>query len=55
MSDPNANTDLIKNKLDILRQAQDKAKQDLNVARGQLQALLTERQEAVLVENGLLD
>jgi hypothetical protein len=55
LSDPNANTDLIKNKLDILRQAQDKAKQDLNVARGQLQALLTERQEAVLVENGLLD
>ena len=33
----------------------DKAKQDLNVARSQLQALLTERQEAVLVEYGLLD
>jgi hypothetical protein len=55
LSDPDANSDLIKNKLDILRQAQDKAKQDLTVARSQLQALLTARQEAVLVENGLLD
>ncbi len=55
LSDPDANADLIKNKLDILRQAQDKAKQDLTVARSQLQALLTERQEAVLVEYGLLD
>jgi hypothetical protein len=55
LSDPSANSDLIKNKLDILRQAQDKAKQDLTVARGQLQALLTQRQEAVLVEYGLLD
>jgi hypothetical protein len=55
LEDANANPDLIKNKLDILRQAQDKAKQDLTVARKQLQALLTERQEAVLVEYGLLD
>lgn len=55
LSDDNASSDLIKNKLDILRQAQDKAKQDLTVARSQLQALLTERQEAVLVENGILD
>jgi hypothetical protein len=55
LSDDNASPDLIKNKLDILRQAQDKAKQDLTVARSQLQALLTEKQEAVLVEYGLLD
>jgi len=55
LGDDNASPDLIKNKLDILRQAQDKAKQDLTVARSQLQALLTERQEAVLVEYGLLD
>jgi hypothetical protein len=55
LADPDANPDLIKTKLDILRQAQDKAKQDLTVARSQLQALLTERQEAVLVEYGLLD
>ena len=55
LDDPSANPDLIKNKLEILRQAQDKAKQDLTVARSQLQALLTERQEAVLVEYGLLD
>lgn len=55
LNDPDSPSDLIKNKLDILRQAQDKAKQDLTVARSQLQALLTERQEAVLVEYGLLD
>jgi hypothetical protein len=55
LSDPNAPSDLIQNKLDTLRQAQDKAKQDLTVARSQLQALLTQRQEAVLVEYGLLD
>lgn len=55
LSDSNASSDLIKNKLDVLRQAQAKAKQDLTVARNALQALLTERQEAVLVEYGLLD
>jgi hypothetical protein len=55
IDDPNSPSDLIHNKLDGLRQARDKAKQDLIVARGQLQALLTQRQEAVLVEYGLLE
>ena len=55
LDDPSSTNDLIKNKLDTLRQAQDKAQQDLKVARGQLQELLTERQEGVLVEYGLLD
>jgi hypothetical protein len=55
LNDTNSKDDLIKNKLDILRQAQGKAKQDLNVARSQLKDLLTQRQEAVLVEYGLLD
>jgi hypothetical protein len=55
LNDPSSASDLIKNKLDSLRQARDKAKQDLMIARSQLQALLTQRQEAVLVEYGLLD
>lgn len=55
LNDPSSNSDLIKNKVDTLRQAKDKANQDLTIARSQLQALLTQRQEAVLVEYGLLD
>jgi hypothetical protein len=55
LEDSSSTNDLIKNKLDTLRQAQDKAQQDLKVARSQLQELLTERQEGVLVEYGLLD
>jgi hypothetical protein len=55
LSDPNAPSDLIHNKLDVLRQARDKAQQDLSIARQQLQQLLTQRQEAVLVEYGLLE
>jgi hypothetical protein len=55
LNDPNSSSDLIHNKLDEVRQARDKAKQDLAVAQSQLQALLTQRQEAVLVEYGLLE
>jgi hypothetical protein len=55
LDDPNSSSDLIHNKLDAVRQARDKAKQDLIVARSQLQALLTQRQEAILVEYGLLE
>jgi hypothetical protein len=55
VNDPNTSEDLIRNKLDLLRQARDKAQQDLKVARAALQQLLTQRQEAVLVENGLLE
>jgi hypothetical protein len=55
IDDPSSSGDLIKTKLDTLRQAQIKAQQDLTVARQQLKDLLTQRQEGVLVEYGLLD
>jgi hypothetical protein len=41
--------------LDTLRQAKSKASQDLTVARDALRAVLTVRQEAVLVDRGILD
>ena len=55
LDDSNSSDDLIKNKLQILRDAKAKATQDLSVARDNLRSLLTIRQEAVLVERGLLD
>jgi hypothetical protein len=55
VDDLNSNPDLIKNKLDILRDAKAKASQDLLVARNELRSLLTVRQEAVLVARGILD
>jgi hypothetical protein len=55
LDDPNSSDDLIKNKLQILREAKSKATQDLTVARDQLRSLLTVRQEAVLVTRGILD
>jgi hypothetical protein len=55
LDDPNSPSDLIHNKLDVLRQARDKAQQDLSIAQSQLQGLLTQRQEAVLVQYGLLE
>ncbi|MGD0390215.1 MAG: hypothetical protein ABSC42_14810 [Tepidisphaeraceae bacterium] len=55
VDDPNSNPDLIKNKLDMLRDAKAKASQDLLVARNELRSLLTVRQEAVLVAQGMLD
>jgi hypothetical protein len=55
VDDPNSNPDLIKNKLDMLRDAKAKANQDLLVARNELRSLLTVRQEAVLVARGMLD
>ena len=55
LDDPNSNPDLIKNKLDMLRNAKAKASQDLLVARNELRSLLTVRQEAVLVTEGMLD
>ena len=54
LSDSTASPQLIQNKLELLRQLRDKANQDLSVARQQLKSLLTQRQEAVLVEDGLL-
>jgi hypothetical protein len=45
----------IKAKLDALRDAKSKAKDDLTAAQKDLQSLLTQRQEAVLVMMGLLN
>jgi hypothetical protein len=45
----------IKAKLDALRAAKAQAKQDLAGAQQELKGLLTQRQEAVLVEMGMLD
>jgi hypothetical protein len=55
VDDPSVNSDVIKTRLDTLRQAKSKATQDLTVARDALRAVLTVRQEAVLVDRGVLD
>jgi len=55
LDDQNASPDAIKAKLDTLRQARTKARQDLAVAQADLKSILTQRQEAVLVLRGLLD
>jgi hypothetical protein len=46
---------VIKTKLDAVRQARSKARQDLIAAQQDLKSVLTERQEAVMVLNGFLD
>jgi hypothetical protein len=55
LDDPNSSDDLVKNKVEILREAKAKAKQDLTVAQDNLRSLLTVRQEAVLVMRGFLE
>ena len=55
LDDQNAAPDTIKTKLDTLRQARTKARQDLAVAQADLKSVLTQRQEAVLVLMGYLD
>jgi hypothetical protein len=55
LDDDHAPANLIKTKLDALRQAKVKADDDLEQARNQLRMVLTVRQESVLVANGLLD
>lgn len=55
LDDPGSTPDSISSKVQALRLAKDKAQQDLRDAREQLRALLTIRQEAVLVSEGLLD
>ena len=55
LDDPNASPDTIKTKLDAVRQAKAKARQDLIVAQQDLKSVLTQRQEAVMVLNGFLD
>jgi hypothetical protein len=46
---------MIKEKLDAVRQARDKAKLDLDAARKDLIGLLTSRQEAILFGMGILE
>jgi hypothetical protein len=55
LDDQNAAPDAIKAKLDTLRQARTKARQDLAVAQADLKSVLTQRQEAVMVLMGYLD
>jgi len=55
LEDDHAPANLIKTKLDAVRQAKTKADDDLEQARNQLRIVLTLRQESVLVSNGLLD
>jgi hypothetical protein len=55
LDDQSASPDTIKAKLEALRQARSKSKQDLAVAQQDLKSVLTQRQEAVMVLFGLLD
>jgi hypothetical protein len=55
LDDQNSSADLIKSKLDAVRDARAKARQDLAVAQQDLKSVLTQRQEAVMVLNGILD
>jgi hypothetical protein len=55
LDDPNSSADLIKTRLDVLRQAKAKANQDLFEARNELRSMLTVRQEAVLLDRGIMD
>ena len=55
LENKDAKPDDIKAKLDALRAARTQAKQDLTAAQQELKGLLTQRQEAVMVEMGLLD
>jgi len=55
LDDDSATPDQIKSKLDTLRQARAQAKIDLGKAEDDLRSLLTQRQEATLVLDGILD
>lgn len=55
LQNKDAKPDEIKAKLDALRAARAQAKQDLTAAQQELKGLLTQRQEAVLVEFGMLE
>jgi hypothetical protein len=55
LDDTSATAAAIKGKLDALREAKSKAKEDLAAAQTDLKSVLTQRQEAVLVMDGLLD
>jgi hypothetical protein len=53
--DTNSSADAIKGKLEALHQARQKANDDLTAAQTALKSSLNQRQEAVLVVNGLLN
>jgi hypothetical protein len=55
LENKDAPADDIKAKLAALRDAREKAKADLDAARKELKEVLTQRQEAVLVTNGMLE
>jgi Spy/CpxP family protein refolding chaperone len=55
LKNKDASADEIKAKLTALREARAKTKADLEAARKDLKEVLTQRQEAVLVTNGMLE
>jgi hypothetical protein len=55
LKNKDAKPDEIKAKLDAVRQARAQAKQELTAAQQELKGLLTQRQEAVMVEMGMLE
>lgn len=55
MDNPNANDQLIKERLNAIRTLRAKAKVDLETARKDLIELLTQRQEAILFQRGLIE
>jgi hypothetical protein len=55
LNNKDASADDIKAKLAALREAREKVKADLTAAQKELKEVLTQRQEAVLVTNGMLD
>lgn len=55
LENSSASPEEIKTQLTAVRQAREKAKQDLAAAQADLKKILTVRQEAVLVEMGQLD
>jgi hypothetical protein len=55
LADAKVSADVIKGKLEALRQARQKAAADLVAAQSELKAIVSPRQEAVMVVNGLLN
>jgi hypothetical protein len=55
MDNPNANDQLIKERLNAIRNLRAKAKVELEQARKDLIELLTQRQEAILFQRGLIE
>jgi hypothetical protein len=55
LDNKSATPEEIKDKIDALRQARAKAKEDLVAAQADLKTVLTQRQEAVLILFGMLD